>query len=319
MKISIVIPTHNRLELFMQAVGSVLAQHHADWEIVVVDDGSQPPIDAEELKATLGKKVVFIRHDTPSGIARAKNAGINAATGEIITLLDDDDLLAENALDRISTWFETHRSLDCIFLGAMPFGPYADGPAKSRTKTLEKLIQLSSPSQKDGLYFFNDDLFEALLTSVPIDLQRPCARRGAWNIIGGFDEAGLYSESSWAIKASSICRIVLAIAPLTQWRIHGNNFGWISHDDPTEAQIRQLDNTITSTKSLLRDFQQKKKDFAAKTRLVSSSLSDDYFSKAYLLRNIDRRRGLKALFLSFATRPKPRQLKLLLSYFLRVH
>jgi glycosyltransferase involved in cell wall biosynthesis len=319
MKISIVIPTHNRQELFMEAVGSILAQPYANWEIVLVDDGSQPPIDAGQLQATLGNKLVFIRHDTPSGIARAKNAGVNAATGEVITLLDDDDLLAENTLDNLNTWFETHRTLDCIFLGALPFGPNADGAASNRTKSLGKLIQLAKPTEKDGLYFFDGALLDALLTSVPIDLQRPAARRGAWNIVGGFDEAGLFSESSWAIKAASICKIALAISPLTRWRIHGNNFGWISHDDPAEAQTRQINNTITSNNALLQDFQRRKRTISTQEKLVSSRLSDDYFSKAYLLRGIDKKRGLQALFYAFATQPKPKQLKLLVSYFLRVH
>ena len=95
MKISVVIPAYNRPSLLQEAINSVVSQSYANWELIVVDDGSNPPLSMSEVKTLLGNKGVFLRHDSSRGVARAKNAGLKKATGEIITILDDDDLLAE--------------------------------------------------------------------------------------------------------------------------------------------------------------------------------------------------------------------------------
>lgn len=69
MKISVVIPTHNRPDLLLEAVESIAAQTHLNWEIVIVDDGSSPAIPLDQLKSHLGGNAIFIRHDKPRGVA----------------------------------------------------------------------------------------------------------------------------------------------------------------------------------------------------------------------------------------------------------
>jgi glycosyltransferase involved in cell wall biosynthesis len=68
-----------------------------DIEVVVVDDGST---DAtyEHLSALDDPRLRIVRHEQPRGVAQARNAGINAATGAWIAFLDDDDLWAPQKL-----------------------------------------------------------------------------------------------------------------------------------------------------------------------------------------------------------------------------
>lgn len=314
MKISVVIPAHNRPALLEEAVASVVQQTHGDWELVIVDDGSVPPVSLTSFPGSDADKVRLLRHETPQGVARTKNAGIAAATGEVVTLLDDDDLFDPDALATIRDAFAYIPTLDCLFLGVEPFGPYAANPAVSRQKAVEKIIAETRPTESDGIYVFGGDLFKALLRSVPIDFQRPAARKGAWNIVGGFDETTLFSESGWAIKASAMCKVALTRQPVTRWRIHDSNFGWVSGEEAGDAALRQLDNTLASAKALEGHFAHKQRIASSQLEQTRLHLSEAYFSRAYFLRDADKRLGLPSLLRSFLLSPGPKHLKLLLSY-----
>ncbi len=315
MKISVVIPAHNRPDLLQEAANSIAAQTYPNWEAVIVDDGSSPALSLHQLEALFGDKAIFIRHEKPLGVARAKNAGIRASTGEIITLLDDDDLLAPTALEKIHDAFTNLPDLDCLFLGVEPFGPYATNPAKNRKKAIDGIIQRVSPTESNGLYLFDDTLFSELLHSVPIDFQRPAARKGTWNIVGGFDESGLFSESGWAIKASTMCKLAMMKEPATYWRIHGNNFGWLSDQDKDQATLRQMENNLVSAQTLTRHYRNKYAKISNQVKLIETHLADAYFTKAYFLRDKNKLLGLRALFRSMLPFPQTKHLKLLLRYF----
>lgn len=86
--LSIVIPTHNRPDTLMRAVESALDQLECDVEVVVVDDGSSPPVVLPEHRC-----LRCLRLEGPQGAAAARNAGLAAALGRYITFLDDDDCL----------------------------------------------------------------------------------------------------------------------------------------------------------------------------------------------------------------------------------
>ena len=98
---SIIIPTHNRPEFVDRAVGSALDQSVSDIEVIVVDDGSDPPC---AIKST-DPRVRLHRRDSAGGPCAARNDGLALASGDYVTFLDDDDLLAptmiEEALDTI--------------------------------------------------------------------------------------------------------------------------------------------------------------------------------------------------------------------------
>jgi glycosyltransferase involved in cell wall biosynthesis len=271
-----------------------------------------------DLEEILGKRVLLCRHDLARGVPKAKNAGVNAAHGEIILLLDDDDLLVPDALTNIFYAFSNYPKVDCLFLGVRPFGQYADEPAKSRHAALSKILNKLKPEEHDEIYFFSEELFDALLVSVPIDFQRPAARRGIWNIVGGFDENSLFSESTWAIRAASIGKIALTKKPQTEWRIHDSNFGWPSGLDLDLDQItrRQIDNGISSGANLLKKFDEEEKTWNFRAKKIRKYHSDQLFSKAYYLRDKDWSEGVKALLNSFILSPRPIHLKLAIKYFI---
>ena len=93
---SIVITTYNRLDLLKRAVQSAFDQS-VEAEVVVVDnastDGTQAYVTA------LGDAVVYVRNPTNANHAGAVNAGVAAASGEWVKLVDDDDYLAANCIE----------------------------------------------------------------------------------------------------------------------------------------------------------------------------------------------------------------------------
>lgn len=107
--VSVVIPTHNRPAYLRRAIGSVNAQTYDDIELVVVDDCSEPPARPalEELPLTSIAAVNYIRHETNQGANAARNTGIEAATGEFIAFLDDDDWWERTKIARQVERFRT--------------------------------------------------------------------------------------------------------------------------------------------------------------------------------------------------------------------
>ena len=88
--------TYNRPQLIGHAIGSVYAQTFEDWELIIVQDGSNPET-AEQLKKWLVKepRIRYFPRGKAGCIAEASNFGLEQARGEYIAILDDDDYWGE--------------------------------------------------------------------------------------------------------------------------------------------------------------------------------------------------------------------------------
>jgi glycosyltransferase involved in cell wall biosynthesis len=91
---SVVIPAHNRPQLLLEAIESVRRQTVTDWEIVVVDDGSNPPLVVPD-----DSRIRLVRHPVAAGRSAARNAGVAASDGALLAFLDDDDFFTEDRLE----------------------------------------------------------------------------------------------------------------------------------------------------------------------------------------------------------------------------
>lgn len=102
--VTVFIPTKNRFGLFQRALLSAVNQQYKFIEIIVIDDGSDKAI-AEQNEALCRQypQVRYLLNPISLGAAAARNKAIEAATGEFITGLDDDDQFAP---DRISCFVD---------------------------------------------------------------------------------------------------------------------------------------------------------------------------------------------------------------------
>jgi len=95
--ISIVMPTYNSAATLPRAIDSVLRQTHADWELIVVDDGSTDET-AEILAAVGDPRVRVFHHPKNRGHIAAKNTGLDHIRGDWFTCLNSDDEIVPDAL-----------------------------------------------------------------------------------------------------------------------------------------------------------------------------------------------------------------------------
>jgi glycosyltransferase involved in cell wall biosynthesis len=96
-KVSIIIPTYNRVAQVGNAIESALAQTFSDLEVIVVDDGSTDGT-AQMLREVYGDRIRYVAQ-TNQGVSGAWNRGIAEARGEWIAFLASDDLWEKEKLE----------------------------------------------------------------------------------------------------------------------------------------------------------------------------------------------------------------------------
>ena len=259
-KISVIIPTHNRPALLREAVASVHQQTYTNWEIVIVDDGSQPPVDEEPIRKEFGGRVRLIRNDLPMKQPYARNQGVLAATGNVVVHLDDDDLLAPKALEIALSVLESDPSLELVFLGVNGFGARSAYFKDAQGRAMQAV--LSKARGRDvtpDVVRFGSVLFEALLSSVPMAFQRSIEYRTVWHRVTAL-RARVYMlapditdeeqamrrilpplrESEWALYAAASCNTALLNSPVYLQRCDGQ--GYVSlHSQQGAATLSLVD------------------------------------------------------------------------------
>ena len=98
-KVTVIIPFYNRLELLKKSINSVLSQTYKNIELIIVDDAST--VDVEEIKYICKKNnIKYFRLSKNSGPSTARNFGISKASGEYIAFLDSDDEFLEEKVEK---------------------------------------------------------------------------------------------------------------------------------------------------------------------------------------------------------------------------
>ncbi|MES1999783.1 MAG: glycosyltransferase family A protein [Pseudomonadota bacterium] len=307
MLISVAIPTHNRPELLREALASVVAQIHAEWE-VVVDDGSTPSVAESTLRELLGERFVLIRHDPAQGIAAAKNAGVVAARGEVILHLDDD-LLTPTALTQIAAAYARHPELECLFVNVEPFGICAPGTAANQSHALSKLLKRARGAEDNGVIVFNDRLFAALLKSVPMAMQRPAARKALWNKVGLLRKGSYMPEPEWAMKTALYTQPGLLLDPVSLFRVSGQNY--VSQTVQKDIQKDKHLLAAVDIRTTLLAWFFEHPTFSGHVREVKHSLADVYFDQAYHYQHTDNHPAAwRPLLTAYLSHPQWRSLRL---------
>lgn len=172
--VSVVIPVYKGLEFLPAAIDSILAQHYPALEIIVVDDGGGPAIRAAVEKLPIEVRLLPKRN---GGAADARNAGIRAASGDLIAFLDVDDLWAPGKLAAAVDWLEDHPDTDVVTGGAQVF----------RQASRDAPISFVGSPLEAYLYYIGAGLF----------------RRRAFERVGMFDaRLRLGEDTDWFARAA---------------------------------------------------------------------------------------------------------------------
>ncbi len=168
-RVSVVIPCYNGGAHLAQALASLKGQTYRDFEVVVVDDGSD---DAETVRVLdgLGPEARLVRQEN-RGLPAARNAGMAAATGELVLPLDCDDGLEPGFLERTVAALDAHPDAGFAF------------------------SHLRLTGERQGVLAKDYNFFAQLfLNQLPYCL---LMRKGTWERLGGYDETMRRGYEDW--------------------------------------------------------------------------------------------------------------------------
>ena len=114
LKVSVIIPTYNRMATLPRAVRSVLDQTMPDWELIVVDDGSTDESLAWLSQLAQSERRVRILSQPQSGVSRARNRGAQQALAPWLAFLDSDDEWLPHKLEKQLELAEARPNLPLI-------------------------------------------------------------------------------------------------------------------------------------------------------------------------------------------------------------
>jgi glycosyltransferase involved in cell wall biosynthesis len=208
-KVSILLPAHERPALLMQAIASASAQEFLadEYEIVVVHDG----LDADWLPVSDWGPPVLRVHAIPhKSLGAAINAAANLARGDYLTVLPDDDLIRPHKLRVLMAALEAHPEADGVY--ARPQYINGDGepietPARLREWLLEHPVVTPASFARDGL------MVHGVATMY---------RRAAWLSTGPWDETLPTAEEwEWHVRFFYTGHTLVAVDAVTDYyRVH---------------------------------------------------------------------------------------------------
>ena len=102
--VSVIIPTYNRANFLREAVASVLEQTEKNFELIIVDDGSNDETE-DVVRSFNDERIVFVRIEH-SGVSKARNVGVARSCGEWVAFLDSDDLWLPKKLSTQLDFFQ---------------------------------------------------------------------------------------------------------------------------------------------------------------------------------------------------------------------
>lgn len=148
--VSIIMPAYNAAEYISEAIESVLAQSHKDWELLVINDGSQDNTEEKVLAFDDSRIRYFIQENR--GVSAARNVGLDKMQGDFFCFLDADDAYPPNSLAARLELLEKDPKVD-----------FVDGKVEIRDAQLQKVERVWTPdfegNPKRALIRLNDKCF----------------------------------------------------------------------------------------------------------------------------------------------------------------
>jgi glycosyltransferase involved in cell wall biosynthesis len=213
--VSIVLPVFDRVGSIRAAVESVLRQTYADFELLVVDDGSTDG----SMQALLGvsdPRLKLLANPRNMGAGAARNTGIRAARAEWVAFQDSDDewlpQKLEKQMARLST---TGPECVAVYCGMAVVGEVEQtGPRRTQVR----YIPDSTIHDVEG------DILSTLLLTSLASTQTLVARRTSLQACGGFDET-MPALEDWecAIRLARIGTFAFVDEPLVMQRFSANS------------------------------------------------------------------------------------------------
>ncbi len=203
--VSIVIPAYNAARTLGSTIESALGQTVRPHEVIVVDDGSADA--TRQVASGYATSGVTLVRQANCGAAAARNAGIRAAHGRFVALLDADDLWVPEKLEKQLAHLSRHPSSSAVQCGAFFVNDALE-------------VQSVHPCIDTGRALVESLLFQNL----PAFLSALVVDRQALERVGMFDTSlEILEEWDMALKMSRFCAMRSVCEPLVKYRVHAGN------------------------------------------------------------------------------------------------
>lgn len=197
--VSVLVAAYNSEDFIEDALESVWDQTYPNYEIIVVNDGST---DSTASKLNQWKNKITIIEKENGGIASARNAGLAAAKGDFIAILDADDAWLPTKLFEQMEYFQSHPAVSIVF-------------SLAQNVLHKDLVHRKNISPQP-------------LPIIAAHIPGNCmVRKNTFDQIGYFNESIILGEfAEWYGKAlNANIKIGCVDSLLLLRRIHGNNIG----------------------------------------------------------------------------------------------
>jgi glycosyltransferase involved in cell wall biosynthesis len=198
-------PTYNRAGLIAETVNSIRNQTFSDWELLIMDDGSD-----DNTEAIIGEyqdeRIHFFKAERTGRVSRLKNMGIEISRGGLIAFIDSDDLWDSTKLEKQLIALEKFPEAGFCITGGFTF-VLNNAPVQYLYK------------QREGVRV-DDFLLPMFRSEISGFTQVLLYRKECVRVSGYFDEKKLFSDPDFIIGLASHYKGVLLYEPLFFRRLH---------------------------------------------------------------------------------------------------
>ena len=207
--ISIIMPVYNGEAFIGEAIRSVLDQSYPNWELIIIDDGSND--DTSNIVNAFSDSRIRYTYQENRGQSAALNKGFDLAIGDYVTTLDSDDWYPQNSLyDRVC-YLDQHPQFSAVYGD----GYYCDESGK--------LLKRFSDYRKSNL---EGNLYEALVESSFFGTNSPVmfSRQSIEQRRLRYDEAIFWSKDwDFFIRLAQNIEFGYVDSIVAYYRLHGAN------------------------------------------------------------------------------------------------
>jgi glycosyltransferase involved in cell wall biosynthesis len=249
--ISVIVPTFNSARFIREALDSILAQSLPPQQIIVVDDGSTDDT-ADVVARYRDRRIQYIRQPH-SGVASARNAGLDAARGEYIAFLDADDRWRPIFLELMHAYLSENPTAAAVFSN---FVRFQHPTGKLLEEQFHRYPEIKRPAVlNDAPYAYgripHEQAFSALVacSDIPAYTQVMMFRRSMIEHVRFEPALQLGDDTHFALKTFLAGGVIFTDAVLAEVRRHDAN----AAPELDEMQVHKLNGLKALDPDITRD------------------------------------------------------------------
>ncbi|MEX0777514.1 MAG: glycosyltransferase [Phycisphaeraceae bacterium] len=210
-RVTVLLPVYNAQRYLAAALGSILAQDFADFEVLAINDGSTDASPAILREIAAGDRRIRVIQQANAGLVATLNRGLELARGALVARMDGDDVAMPDRLRRQVAYLEEHP--ECLAVGGRILLIDADGLP---------LCQMCQQMSHEDIDAFNMQAGGSAINHPSATYRAQAVRQ-----IGGYRAASYPAEDLdlW-LRLAEVGRLANLPQVVTQYRVHDQS---ISH------------------------------------------------------------------------------------------